>query len=278
MHMYLKDANFFGGNGIVGAQVPVGAGLALAAKYYQYNGLPTEGPCERVSISMFGDGAANQGQIYEAMNIAALLRLPAIFVCENNHYGMGTSHQRANANIDFFNKYEPLPGVKGDGMNVLAVRALMDFAIGHCKAGHGPIVLELDTYRYHGHSMSDPGVSYRSRDEVVSTRKERDPIEMLRRVVVEAGWATEEELTAVEKKVRADVDAAVEFAKTSPEPPLASLVREGGGEGLTRAVRRRFDGGEAGLHPGHGNEQRQGEAALVRLKKTQICLLVVKLR
>merc|ERR1719225_1700179 len=166
MHMYAK--NFYGGNGIVGAQVPLGAGIAFAHKYKGDGG---------VNFSLYGDGAASQGQIAEAFNMARLWNLPAVFICENNHYGMGTAQDRHSASTEFYKRGDYIPGVHVDGMYILAVREATRFAIDYCsKQEKGPLVFEISTYRYHGHSMSDPGTSYRTRDEVQEVRQTRDPI------------------------------------------------------------------------------------------------------
>merc|ERR1712029_754789 len=165
MHMYAP--NFFGGNGIVGAQVPLGAGLAFAHKYKGDGG---------VSFSLYGDGAAQQGQVFEAYNMAKLWDLPAVFICENNGYGMGTSQERSSASQTFYTKGDYIPGIWVDGMDVLAVREATKFATEHCSSGKGPLVFEIATYRYHGHSMSDPGTSYRTREEIQEVRHNRDPI------------------------------------------------------------------------------------------------------
>ncbi|MCL4136538.1 UNVERIFIED_CONTAM: hypothetical protein GTU68_053554, partial [Idotea baltica] len=183
MHMYGKG--FFGGNGIVGAQVPVGAGLALASKY-----LNTGGIC----IALYGDGAANQGQIYEAYNIAKLWDLPAVFVCENNGYGMGTSVDRASASTNYYTRGDYVPGIWIDGMDMISVKEAIKFAIEYCNAGKGPLVLDAATYRYSGHSMSDPGTSYRTRDEIQEVRQTRDPIMLFKERSVSAGLVTTEEL------------------------------------------------------------------------------------
>lgn len=188
MHMYLRATNFFGGNGIVGAQVPVGTGLAFAHKYKKDG---------NVAVAYYGDGAANQGQIFEAYNMAALWDLPIIFVCENNHYGMGTAVNRATKATEFYKRGDYIPGIRTDGMNILAVRDTAKYAVEHAKT-KGPIILEMDTYRYAGHSMSDPGTSYRSREEREEVRKVRDPIDLVRNYLLEKSWATAEELKVMD--------------------------------------------------------------------------------
>jgi len=216
MHMYKADANFFGGNGIVGAQSPIGAGLAFAHKY------KNDGS---VAFALYGDGAANQGQLYEALNMAALWQLPLIYVCENNQYGMGTSKGRSSANSDYYTRGHYVPGIKVDGMNVLNVREAVRFAKAHAL-NVGPIVMEMDTYRYHGHSMSDPGITYRNRDEVASVRKARDPVERAKRYLLDLELAKPEEIKEVEVAARKEVDAAVEAAKSAVQPPPHEMYED----------------------------------------------------
>jgi len=208
MHMYAK--NFYGGNGIVGAQVPLGAGIAFAHKYKGDGG---------VNFSLYGDGAANQGQVYEAFNLAKLWNLPAVFICENNHYAMGTSQERHHGGeTDFFRRGDYIPGIWVDGMDVLAVREATRFAIDYCgKQDKGPLVYEISTYRYHGHSMSDPGTSYRTRDEVQEMRKSRDPITGFRDRIVAAELAEVSEIKAIEIEVKQSVDADVKKAKSDSQ-------------------------------------------------------------
>merc|ERR1711973_532813 len=214
MHMYAK--NFYGGNGIVGAQVPLGAGIAFAHQYKGDGG---------VNFSLYGDGAANQGQVYEAFNLAKLWNLPAVFICENNHYAMGTSQERHHGGeSDFFKRGDYIPGIWVDGMDVLAVREATRFAIDYCSVqAKGPLVFEISTYRYHGHSMSDPGTSYRTRDEVQEVRQTRDPITGFRDRIVGAGLADIAELKAIEAKVRKEVDTDTKKAKADPELAIEEL-------------------------------------------------------
>ena len=207
MHMYAK--NFYGGNGIVGAQVPLGAGIAFAHKYKEDGG---------VNFSLYGDGAASQGQIAEAFNLAKLWNLPAVFICENNHYGMGTSQERHSASTDFYKRGDYIPGIHIDGMDILAVREATRFAIDYCSVQQkGPLVYEISTYRYHGHSMSDPGTSYRTRDEVQEVRQTRDPITGFRDRLVGTELAEVSELKAIEIEVKKSVDADVKKAKADGE-------------------------------------------------------------
>ena len=215
MHMFSKEKHFYGGHGIVAAQVPIGAGLAFADKY---NGT------DRVTFAYFGDGAANQGQVYETFNMAALWKLPVIFVIENNQYAMGTAQSRSTSSPDIFTRGEAF-GISGqavDGMNVLEVKAAGERAVKHCRAGNGPFILEVKTYRYRGHSMSDPA-KYRTREEVQKMREERDPIEYVRSLLLTGKHATEDDLKAVDKDIKKVVNASTDFAKESPEPDLSEL-------------------------------------------------------
>ena len=218
MHMFSREKNFFGGHGIVGAQVPIGAGLAFKHKYSGDGG---------VCAVYLGDGAVNQGQVYETFNMAALWALPLIVVIENNKYGMGTSVARASANAELYQRGAGygIPGVAVNGMDVLDVRAEAGKAYEHCRAGKGPIILEMKTYRYRGHSMSDPA-KYRSKEEVDKMRKESDPIDMLKARLMERKIADEGELREIDKKVKAVVAAAAEFAQQSPEPDVSELYTD----------------------------------------------------
>ncbi|MFT4962109.1 MAG: pyruvate dehydrogenase E1 component alpha subunit [Paracoccaceae bacterium] len=215
MHMFSKEQNFYGGNGIVAAQVPLGAGLAFADKY-KGNG--------RVTFAYFGDGAANQGQVYETFNMAALWDLPVIFVIENNQYAMGTSQKRSTSSPDIHTRGEAfgIPGEAVDGMDVLAVRDAGEKAVKHCRSGKGPYILEIKTYRYRGHSMSDPA-KYRTREEVHKIREDRDPIEQVRNLLLANKYATEDDLKAVDKEIKGIVNDSAEFARNSPEPDPAEL-------------------------------------------------------
>merc|ERR1712066_200865 len=207
MHMYAK--NFYGGNGIVGAQVPLGAGISFAQKYNNDGG---------ATYSLYGDGAANQGQVAEAFNLAKLWDLPSVFICENNHYGMGTSEDRHAASTEFFRRGDYIPGILIDGMDVLAVREAIRFAIDYCTVQKkGPLVYEISTYRYHGHSMSDPGTSYRTREEVQEMRQKRDPITGFRERLVNADLAQLSELKGIEVEVKKQVDEDVKKARSDGE-------------------------------------------------------------
>ncbi len=218
MHMFSVEQGFFGGHGIVGAQVPIGAGLAFAHKYKNDGG---------VALSYFGDGAANQGQVYESFNMAELWKLPVIFVIENNQYAMGTSVNRASAEDQLYRRGESfrIAGLQVDGMDVLAVRGAATRALEWVRGGNGPILLEMKTYRYRGHSMSDPA-KYRTRDEVQNVRDTRDPIDLAKKEMLELGFADEAWFKACEKAVRAIVAEAADFAEQAPEPDLAELYTD----------------------------------------------------
>ena len=218
MHMFSTEKHFYGGHGIVGAQVPIGAGLALSNKY-KGNG--------NVSLAFFGDGASNQGQVYEAFNMAKLWSLPVVFVIENNQYAMGTSVIRSSAETELHKRGSSfeIKGIQVDGMNVLEVRDASKKAIKYARDGKGPMILEMKTYRYRGHSMSDPA-KYRTRDEVTKTRSERDPIDMVKNRLIEEGWATDDTLKSIDKEIKSVVADAAEFAQTSPEPDASELYTD----------------------------------------------------
>lgn len=215
--MHLYRPGLFGGNGIVGAQVPVGAGIALALKYQNLN---------NVCVALYGDGAANQGQIFEVFNMAKLWNLPAIFVCENNGFGMGTSADRASASTDYFTRGDYVPGIWVDGMDVLAVREATRWATEYCRQGKGPLVMEMATYRYFGHSMSDPGTSYRTRDEIAEVRQRRDPITSFKDKLITSNLASAEELKDIEIDCRKEVDEAAAQAKTDLEIGVDELYTD----------------------------------------------------
>ncbi|MEQ1550530.1 pyruvate dehydrogenase (acetyl-transferring) E1 component subunit alpha [Sphingorhabdus sp.] len=217
MHMFSTEHKFYGGHGIVGAQVSLGAGLAFAHKYNNDGG---------VCLAYFGDGAANQGQVYESFNMAELWKLPIIFVIENNQYAMGTSVNRASAEDQLYRRGESfrIPGLQVDGMDVLAVRGAAEVALDWVRSGKGPILLEMKTYRYRGHSMSDPA-KYRSREEVQSVREKSDPIDGCKEDLLAMG-VKEDDLKAIEKEIRAIVNASAEFAEQAPEPDLSELYTD----------------------------------------------------
>ena len=217
MHMFSREKNFFGGHGIVGAQVPIGVGLAFSHKYKDQ---------KNVCMTYLGDGAVNQGQVYESFNMAALWDLPCLFVIENNQYGMGTAVNRAAAGRALADRGMAygIPGKQIDGMDVLAVRAAALEALEHCRSGKGPYILEMKTYRYRGHSMSDPA-KYRTREEVDTMRKQHDPIDQLREILQNQN-VKDEELKAIDSEVKAIVTDATEFAQTSPEPDASELFTD----------------------------------------------------
>lgn len=215
MHMFSKEKNFYGGHGIVGAQVSLGTGIGFA-NWYRENG--------RVTLTYFGDGAANQGQVYESFNMAELWKLPVVYVIENNRYAMGTSVTRSSAQTDFSKRGVSfnIPGEQVDGMDVRAVREAGRRAIEFARSGQGPYILEMQTYRYRGHSMSDPA-KYRTKDEVTRMREEHDPIEQVRRRLLEQWKLSEDELKKMDGKVRETVNEAAEFATHDPEPDPSEL-------------------------------------------------------
>ncbi len=222
MHFYSKENNFFGGQGIVGAQVPVGTGLAFAAKYNT-----PAGEKMPIAIACYGDGAANQGQIWESANIAKLQGLPMVFVTENNHYGMGTSTSRHSCNDHYYTMGgRTIPGIRINGMNVLAVKQGFAKVREHCSSGLGPIFVEFDTYRYHGHSMSDPGTTYRTRDEVGGVRQARDPIDYVKKLLIEHDMCSVDEVKEMERVIRGQVADALTKAKTGSFPPPNALYEE----------------------------------------------------
>ena len=218
MHMFSRDKNFYGGHGIVAAQVPLGTGLAFANKYRGN---------DFVSMTYFGDGAANQGQVYESFNMAELWKLPVIFIIENNRYAMGTAVLRSSAQTDFskrglsFN----IPGTQVDGMDVRAVKAAGQAVLAWCRAGKGPMILEMMTYRYRGHSMSDPA-KYRTKEEVDKVRTEHDPIEQVRKRLLDKKWASEDDLKKIDASVRATINEASEFATHDAEPDPSELYTD----------------------------------------------------
>ncbi|PGG99274.1 pyruvate dehydrogenase (acetyl-transferring) E1 component, alpha subunit [Helicocarpus griseus UAMH5409] len=217
MHMFAKG--FYGGNGIVGAQVPVGAGLAFAQQYNEQ---------KTTTINLYGDGASNQGQVFEAFNMAKLWNLPCIFGCENNKYGMGTSASRSSALTDYYKRGQYIPGLKVNGMDILAIKAAVQYGREYTVSGQGPLVFEYVTYRYGGHSMSDPGTTYRTREEIQRMRSTNDPIAGLKQKLLDWGVTSEEELKAIDKDARSQVDAEVAEAEqmAAPEPTPRILFED----------------------------------------------------
>jgi pyruvate dehydrogenase E1 component alpha subunit len=218
MHMFSREKNFFGGHGIVGAQIPIGTGMAFAHHYKNDKG---------VCVAYMGDGAVNQGQVYEAFNMAALWRLPVIYIIEDNQYGMGTSTTRASANVNFAKRGEPygIPGREVDGMNLFAVRKAAEWAVGHTRSGKGPVLLHIKTYRYRGHSMSDPA-KYRTKEEVEKMRQEHDAIETVKQHLLKHNIIDEEGFKAIDREIKQIIQEAAEFAQTSPEPDPSELYTD----------------------------------------------------
>ncbi|WP_336294157.1 pyruvate dehydrogenase (acetyl-transferring) E1 component subunit alpha [Bartonella sp. CB169] len=218
MHMFSKEKNFYGGHGIVGAQVPIGTGLAFSNQYLGK---------DKVTLVYFGDGAANQGQVYESFNMASLWKLPVVYIIENNQYAMGTSVARASAETDFSRRgisFE-IPGIVVDGMDIRVVKGAADEAISWARSGKGPIILDMQTYRYRGHSMSDPA-KYRSKEEVQKIKEEHDPIDQAKSRILKQGWASEDDLKSIDKEVRAIVTDAADFAQNDKEPDTSELYTD----------------------------------------------------
>lgn len=218
MHMFSREKNFFGGHGIVAAQVPIGTGLAFAQRYRGEDG---------VTFCYLGDGAVNQGQVYESFNMAALWKLPVIYVIENNKYGMGTSVERASSNVELFKRGQAygIPGMQIDGMDVVHVQQQAAQMVADVRAGKGPCVLELQTYRYRGHSMSDPA-KYRSKEEVSRMRQEHDPIDNAKALLLKSGAVDEAALKEIDKEIKAIVGEAADFAQQSAEPDATELFTD----------------------------------------------------
>jgi len=218
MHMFSREKHFYGGHGIVGAQVPIGTGIAFALRYRSE---------DKVCLTYLGDGAINQGQVYESFNMASLWKLPVVYIIENNKYGMGTSIERASARTDLYHRGAAygIPGEQVDGMDVEAVNAAGMKAVEYARAGKGPYILEMITYRYRGHSMSDPA-KYRSREEVQRMRQEHDPIDRLRAHLLERGLTDEDGLKAIDREVKEVITAAADFAQQSPEPDPSELYTD----------------------------------------------------
>ena len=219
MHMFSREKNFYGGHGIVGAQVPLGTGIAFANKYKE---------TQDVCLVYVGDGAMNQGQVYEAFNMAALWKLPVIYVIENNKYGMGTSVERISAGGGELFKRGEAYGIKGvavDGMDVQQVAQAGEKAVKYCRDGHGPMILEMNTYRYRGHSMSDPA-KYRNKEEVQKMRETKDPIDQLKKLLLVNSYIDEDKIKAIDQEVKQEISRAVEFAKNSPEPDISELYTD----------------------------------------------------
>ena len=218
MHTFSVEHDYYGDHGIVGAQVPIGAGLAFAHKYRKN---------DNVSVTYFGDGAVNQGQVYESFNMAKLWNLPVVYVIENNQYAMGTSLARASSEIELHRRGDSfkIPGEAVDGMDVLAVREAAARAVAKCRAGEGPTLLEMKTYRYRGHSMSDPA-KYRSKEEVSKMRAEFDPIDQIKKRLIDGNIMTEDELKQIDKDIKAIVSEAADFAQSSAEPAASELYTD----------------------------------------------------
>ncbi len=218
MHMFSIEKAFYGGHGIVGAQVSLGTGLAFANKYRKDG---------KVCLTYFGDGAANQGQVYESFNMASLWKLPVVYIVENNQYAMGTSIQRSSSETHLHKRGISfnIPGEEVDGMDIVAVREAGRRAVERARAGEGPMLLEMKTYRYRGHSMSDPA-KYRTKEEVEEQKAKRDPIDHVKKLITDAGHASEDDLKAIDREIRAIVSESATFAQESPEPDPSQLMTD----------------------------------------------------
>jgi pyruvate dehydrogenase E1 component alpha subunit len=218
MHMFSREKNFYGGHGIVGAQIPIGTGLSFAHQYKSDGG---------VCIASMGDGAANQGQVYESYNMAALWKLPVVYVIENNHYGMGTSVERSSAGSNYYERGKGwgIPGEKVDGMKYLDVKEAALRAVTHARSGKGPYILEMDTYRYRGHSMSDPA-KYRTKEELEGVKDTRDPIDLFKAYMIKTLKISEDDIKPIEDNIKTVIAETIEFAKTSPEPDPSELYTD----------------------------------------------------
>jgi len=218
MHIFDLERGFYGGHGIVAAQVPLGAGISFAQKYKE---------TDNITLTFFGEGAANQGQVYETFNMASLWKLPVVFVIENNQYAMGTSIARSKAGTELCHRGEAfgIPGIQVDGMDVEKVYAGTQEAAAHARSGAGPILVEMQTYRYRGHSMSDPA-KYRTKDEVQKMRAEHDPIDHLRATITDRGIADDDQLKQIDKDIKSEVAEAAEYAQSSPEPDMSELMTD----------------------------------------------------
>ncbi|MBI1954568.1 MAG: pyruvate dehydrogenase (acetyl-transferring) E1 component subunit alpha [Proteobacteria bacterium] len=218
MHMFSREKNFFGGHGIVGSQVSIGTGMAFAHKYKEDGG---------ICLTYMGDGAINQGQVYESFNMASLWKLPVVYIIEDNKYGMGTSTSRASANTEFHKRGEAygIPGKAVNGMDLFTVKEAGLWAVDHVRSGKGPVLLHIKTYRYRGHSMSDPA-QYRTKEEVEEVRKNHDPLDQLRTFMEQHNLLKESDFKEIEKEVKATIQEAVDFAQVSPEPDLSELYTD----------------------------------------------------
>ncbi len=218
MHMFSSEKAFYGGHGIVGAQVSLGTGLAFSNKYRRDG---------KVCLTYFGDGAANQGQVYESFNMAALWKLPVVYIVENNQYAMGTSIQRSSSETHLHKRGVSfnIPGEEVDGMDVVAVREAGKRAVERARSGEGPMLLEMKTYRYRGHSMSDPA-KYRTKEEVEEQKAKRDPIDHVKKLIIDAGYASEDELKNIDREIRSIVTDSATFAQKSPEPDPSELMTD----------------------------------------------------